>query len=310
MTFTAIVVTWNSAGEVGGLIESVERHLPGRCELLFVDNASTDGTAALIRERSPASRLIELERNIGFGPANNLGVGSATSDVVVLLNPDTLLVDDSLARLAELASRERALFGPRLLNDDGSPQISAWPPVAGWASGLVSVWPGALMPKRLRIRCEPWRYDERSQVGWISGACIAARRELLAELGPFDEQLPLYGEDTDTCLRAWQLGVPSVFAPDVARIVHLGGRSGSQAFADVGTRRKIDARRWIVRTRLGRWRAAYDFAAEVALHALRWAAKSLTRRDASFDSRWLRSALGRRGSPERAKLEEGPPSPS
>jgi N-acetylglucosaminyl-diphospho-decaprenol L-rhamnosyltransferase len=250
--------------------------------------------------------VIELEGNVGFGPANNLGVEAAGTDVVALLNPDTLAVDYSLVALADLASRERALFGPRLLNEDGTPQISAFPPVAGWESTLISILPGALLPRPLRQRCEPWRYDERLSVGWLSGACLVARRELLRELGPFDEHLPLYGEDSDLCLRASRLGIPSIFAPEVCRIVHLGSRSGSQAFDDVGTRRKLEARRWIVRNRFGPLRAGLDVVAQFALYGLRWLAKSALRRDASIERLYLRAALASARAPaEPQQLDRG-----
>lgn len=299
MPFTAVVVTWNSGTEVPDLVESVDRHLGGECELLFVDNASEDDTVDMIRQHSPQSELITLERNAGFGPANNIGVRAATTDVVALLNPDTVMVDDSLRDLAELASSERALFNPRLLNEDGSVQVSARPALASWESALISVWPGALMPKWLRARCEPWRYDERLPAGWVSGACLVARRDVLLEFGPFDGRLLLYGEDGDLSLRAWQAGVPSISAADVARIVHLGGRSASQVFTDNGMQRKIAARWWIINERLGRSRAALDFAFEFLRFGSRWLIRRLLRRDARNEATWLRAAARSIRSPKR-----------
>ena len=303
MDFTAIVVTWNSAAEVRGLVESVGRHLAGSCRLLFVDNHSDDATVEVVREAAPEARVIALERNIGFGAANNVGVRAARTEVVALLNPDTVVLDDSLRALADLGAAEEALFAPRLLNEDGTPQIAARPPLAGWESALTAVWPGALMPMPLRMRCEPWRYEARLPAGWLSGACLVARRELLVALGPFDERLPLYGEDADLCLRARQAGIPCVSAGDVARIVHLGGRSGSQAFDDVGMQRKIEARWWVVNERLGPVRGAYDLAVQALVHASRWLAKRLLRRDAEVQSVWLRAAA-------RAVRSRRPPLPA
>jgi hypothetical protein len=292
LDFTAIVVTWNSAREIPGLIESVQRHLGEGCRLLFVDNASSDDTLEVIRTLSPQSRVISLPVNAGFAEANNIGVQEAETEVVALLNPDTLMIDDSLGSLAELASRERALFAPRLFNEDGSVQISARPALTSWESGLLSVWPGALMPGWIRRRCEPWRYDERLPAGWISGACLVAQRELLLGLGPFDERLILYGEDADLCLRAWQAGIPSVSAPDVARLVHLGGRSAAQAFTDNGMRRKVEVRWWIIAERLGRARAGLDLVLQFLLFGSRWVARRLLGRDAGNESLWLRAAAG------------------
>jgi GT2 family glycosyltransferase len=286
-----VVVTWNSADEVRQLLESAERHLGRGWELIFVDNDSEDGTVETIRRTAPDSRLIELPENRGFAAANNLGVREAEAEVIVLLNPDTILVDASLAELAAQASRQRALLGARLLNEDGSPQISAWAPVGSWEAGLSAIWPGALMPPAIRRRCEPFRYEERLPAGWLSAACLAARRDLMLELGPFDDRLVLYGEDTDLCVRARSLGVPCLFAPDLARVVHLGGRSGSKRFADVGMRRKVLARRWVARERLGRIRGAYDFGAQLLFHLSRWALKRVLRRDAAYEAAWLRAGI-------------------
>lgn len=288
--FTAVVVTWNSAAEVPGLIESVERHLGEHCRLLFVDNASEDHTAATIARLAPRHRVIKLDRNIGFGAASNLGVREAQTDVVALLNPDTLMIDGSLADLARLAAGERALFAPRLLNPDGTAQISARPALASWEGALISFWPGALMPPWLRKRCEPWRYDLRLPAGWLSGACLIAARALLCELGPFDDRLVLYGEDADLALRGWLTGVPSLFAADVAQVVHLGNRSASQAFDDTGTQRKIEARWWVVHERFGAGRGILDLAAEFLLYATRWLIKRLLWRDASNEACWIRAA--------------------
>lgn len=305
MPFTAVVVTWNSANEIPGLVESVDQHLEGECELLFVDNDSGDDTVAVIREKTPQSEVIALDENVGFGPANNIGVKAASGEVVVLLNPDTVMIDDSLRALAELASGERALFAPGLLNEDGSVQISARPGLASWESALISVWPGALMPKPIRARCEPWRYDERLPAGWLTGACLVARRDLLLEFGPFDERLVMYGEDGDLGLRAWKAGVPSISAPDVARIVHLGGRSASQAFTDNGMDRKIAVRLWIIRERLGGTRAAVDLALEFFRFGSRWLTRRVRGENAENEATWLRAAFRAMRSPRR--LSSGAP---
>lgn len=298
--FTAVVVTWNSAAELPGLIESVEHHLGDRCRLLFVDNASLDDTVAMIERTSPRHRLIRLDRNFGFGAANNVGVRAADTAVVALMNPDTVLVDGSLAELAQLAADERALFSPRLLNTDGSAQISAHPALGSWESALVSFWPGALMPPWLRKRCEPWRFDLRLPAGWLSGACLVANRELLLELGPFDERLALYGEDADLSLRGWLAGVASISAPDVARVVHLGNRSAAQAFDDLGTQRKIEARWWVAQERLGAVRGVSDLAAEFVLHTTRYVVKRLVKGDALSEAHWIGAAVrvARTGRPQ------------
>ncbi len=294
MPFSIAIVTWNSERDLPRLIDSIHEHLQAdEYELIFVDSASSDSSPSLARELAPEAKVLALEENVGFGIGCNIGTREATGDVVVLLNPDTALVDGSLAGLAQLAREERALFGARLLNEDGSWQISAFPRVASWEGALLAVWPGALMPRRLRRRCEPWRFDERLPAGWISAACLAGRRDLLLEFGPFDERLHLYGEDTDLGVRAWLAGVPSVFAPDAARVIHITGRSGQQRFSDVGVRRKVEGRRWVVREHLGRGALALDSVVEFIRHGSRWLLKKLMRRDAAEDGAWVKAMFAR-----------------
>lgn len=294
MPFSIVVVTWNSERDLPRLVESVHAHLdPGEYELIFVDGASSDASPALARELAPEAKVVALDENVGFGIANNVGVREASGDAIVLLNPDTELIDGSLADLAGLARAEPALFGARLLNEDRSWQISAFPRVASWEGTLLAVWPGAAMPRRLRQRCEPWRFEYRVPAGWLSAACLAGRRDLLLELGPFDERLHLYGEDTDLGVRAWQAGVGSYFAPDTARVIHITGRSGQQRFSDVGMRRKVAGRRWVVRQHFGRGALWLDNVVEFIRHGSRWLLKKAMRRDAGEDGAWLKAMFSR-----------------
>jgi N-acetylglucosaminyl-diphospho-decaprenol L-rhamnosyltransferase len=260
--------------------------------LVLVDSASEDGTVEAARRREGPIRIVSLGQNRGFGAAANTGVREAQYDAVVLLNPDSLLVDGSLADLAVLAGRRDALCGPELLNADGSRQPSASAPPGGWEVLVDALAPAAAMPTLLRVRCEPWRASRTIEVGWLTGACLAARRETLLALGPFDERLELYAEDLDLGLRARQAGIPSLFAPDVARVVHLGERSTSRRLGRARVERKLHARREVVRRRLGPRRERADFAAQAVFHAGRFAAKRLFGRPAEREAAWLRAARG------------------
>jgi N-acetylglucosaminyl-diphospho-decaprenol L-rhamnosyltransferase len=260
---------------------------------VLVDSASEDDTLARAREWGGPLRLVALDRNRGFGAAANIGVREARHAAVVLLNPDTLLVDGSLRDLAALALGRRALCGPELLDADGARQPSASAPPAGWEVLVDAFAPAALLPGRLRVRCEPWRAASTTEVGWLTGACIAAPRDVLLGLGPFDERLALYGEDLDLGLRARRAGIASLYAPDVARVVHLGERSTARRLGEGRAREKLRARRDVVRRHLGAGRERLDFAAQAAFHAGRFAAKRLLGRPAAREAAWLRAA--RRG---------------
>ena len=271
------------------MLTSIREHLGDDVEVVVVDNASTDATRELVRARTDSVRLVARAENNGFGAACNVGVREANADVVVLLNPDTRLIDGSLIDLVRLAAESGAIWGPELLNEDLSRQPSASPPPGGWEVGLDAVAPAAILPNPLRVRCEPWRAQSRVEVGWLTGACLVARRDVLLGLGPFDEAIELYGEDMDLGVRAQRSGIASVYAPDVARLVHLGDRSSARRYADAGLAASIRNRRRVVRARFGRGRAWYDFAGQIVYHALRYAVKRAAGRDFGREERWLRT---------------------
>jgi GT2 family glycosyltransferase len=155
---------------------------------------------------------------------------------------------------------------------------------------VVAFFPAVLMPTWLRFRCEPWRSPTNVDVGWLTGACLVARRDFLLELGPFDERIHLYGEDLDLGIRARRTGARNVYSPDVARVVHLGDRSSQRRFADSGLELSIRNRRLVVQAGFGRGRERFDFGLQVVYHALRWVAKRMLRRDCTREQRWLTTA--------------------
>jgi GT2 family glycosyltransferase len=232
MSYSIVVVTFQSARHLAALVESMNAHLDDDPELVVVDNASSDGPDQRAREWRGQSRFIGLERNVGFGAAANSGVEAARHEGVVLLNPDTILVDSSLGELVAVALRRGALAGPRLRNADGSPQPSAsGPPVGVWP-WIGAVVPGAVQTAPLRRRTEPWRLERTTRVAWLTGACVAAPRTALRRLGPFDPAIHLYAEDMDLGLRAARSGVSSWFCPAVCRVIHRGGGSATLAAGD------------------------------------------------------------------------------
>lgn len=208
----------------------MNRHLDGEQELIVVDNASTDAPEAAAAQWKGPHRFIGLDRNLGFGAASNVGVAEASFATTVLLNPDTELLDDGLDRLATEAQSLRGLAGPRVLYADGSIQPSASGPEVGiwpWVRALV---PAALQLPAVRARTEPYRLDRRLEVTWLTGACVAGPTDLLAQLGPFDPALHMFGEDVDLGLRAGAAGVRSWFDPGTCRIVHHGQGSSTVVY--------------------------------------------------------------------------------
>jgi N-acetylglucosaminyl-diphospho-decaprenol L-rhamnosyltransferase len=283
--FAVITVIHDSAAELRGLLDSIERHLDPAPRVLVVDSGSSDDGAELARERG--AEVVDLGGNRGFGAGNNAGLERVREPVTALVNPDVELLDDGLARLAALAAATDALFVPRLLNADGSTQDSAHP-LPGTLEGLVpAILPRPLLPPPLRHRYEPWRSESTREVGWAIAACLAAKTELLRRLGPFDPDAFLFYEDMDLCLRARRERIATVLVPDI-RVRHLGGTSTSRALGDQALDLHARRRREVMRTQ-GRRALALDDLTELLTHGLRAAARSVLRREPEPARRRLRA---------------------
>lgn len=259
-----VCVLHRSAVEFGVLRASLRAHLPG-ARVIAVTTAP-DGEI-------DADVLVERHDNPGFGAANNAGLEHVTEPATILLNPDTELRDDGLARLAAL--QEDVLFAPRLVRPDGTQERSAHP-LPGTAGSLLP----AVLPLH-GVRVEPWRSPVARTVGWAVAAALVARTDTLRRLGPFDPALHLFYEDMDLGLRARAAGVPTVFVPDVT-VVHSGGHSHDDPHALMAQRR-----REVVRRHRGPVAATVDEAAQ----ALTFATRSLFGRDRARAQAQLRAQL-------------------
>ena len=198
-------------------------------ETIVVDNASADGSADLVAERFPEVHVVRLSDNAGFARANNVAFGRCRGELVLLLNSDAFLAPGALAELVAAARRlpAAAAVGPRLLNEDGSLQRSAWPfPRPGRvlleAFALHRPLHGLGLIEDLRT----WRHDEERTVDFLIGACLLIRRDALAEVGGFDERFWLYGEEADLCRRFAARGWKVALVPS-AECTHIGGASSA-----------------------------------------------------------------------------------
>jgi GT2 family glycosyltransferase len=188
-------------------------------QVLVVDNASSDDSAAMVASEFPEAELLDLGVNAGFSVANNRAIERATASAILLLNPDTEVPPGAFpALLAFLAEHPLCgIVGPRLLNSDGSFQPSAWPQPT-----LRSVLRDHLLPPGWRRRAA--NPPDRPRVaGWVSGAALLTRRAVIDQIGLLDEAL-FWSEDVDFCRRAAAAGWEVWYAPEAA-IVHHGSRS-------------------------------------------------------------------------------------
>ena len=285
--FAVVTVIHDSAPELERLLASIERFLHPPPRLIVVDSGSTDAGADLAR--AAGAEVVALDGNLGFGTANNAGLARVSAPVTVLLNPDTELLDDGLERLVAEAATRNALLVPRLLNEDGSVQDSAHP-LPGTVEALIpAALPRPLLPGPLRRRYEPWRNSRPRPVGWAIAACVVARTDLLRHAGPFDPTAFLFYEDLELCLRAAKLGAPTLLRPRVS-VRHLGGASVARALGDDALALAARRRREVVST-MGNRALALDDVAQAVTYGTRALARTVLRRDASYDRAQLR-ALG------------------
>ncbi|MGN6525000.1 MAG: glycosyltransferase family 2 protein [Burkholderiaceae bacterium] len=280
-----IIVNWNvrdllreclrSTLEDGGI-------LPGRLELVVVDNDSRDGSVEMVRAEFPQLPLIANRENVGFGRANNQALPLCHGRHVLLLNPDTRVLPGALAALVRHMDEtpDAAVMGCRLLNADGSLQR----------------WTGGAYPRLLNVvnhyffvdRLLPsgWRplplYLDRDvahdiDVDWVSGAAMILRADRL-DGRLFDPHYFMYGEDMELCHRLKAAGGRVVYTP-VASIVHYQGESMKQQDADVMLSSLKGPRQFYKHVRGDRGVLAYDLVtvAGFGLRALLYGGAALAR---------------------------------
>lgn len=229
-TVTFLIASYNTAGLLDECLASVFARTRTSFEVIVVDDGSSDGSPAMVREKYSQVRLFVNERNLGFVKTNNVGVRYALGKYVLLLNSDTRLLNDAASILAGYLDREPAAgaCGGALKNADGSDQISFGTfPSLGQAviDGLFlnDLFPHAGFP-RVGASADG-RIKDPKPVDYVSGADLMVRRTLVEQLGLFDELFEAYCEEVDLCYRIRHVaGQPVVFVPE-AQIVHYGGAS-------------------------------------------------------------------------------------
>jgi N-acetylglucosaminyl-diphospho-decaprenol L-rhamnosyltransferase len=201
---SAVIVTYNSAHALADCVARVS----GVAETIIVDNASSDGTCDTARMLGGSVRVIENDRNLGFGRANNIGFGAARTPYVLMLNPDALIAADALDALVACVRSEPSvgIAAPVLRNEQGRREL----PVMG---------PREIQHTHLGV--DP---SGPFCTWFITGAAWMCRTKAWQEIGGFDENIFLYNEDTDFCLRLVKKGYSLVVLP-AAVAIHGGGMS-------------------------------------------------------------------------------------
>lgn len=235
MDLSIVILDYKSKGLVRQCVKTIKLFAP-RCdfEIIVVDNASEQGTAAMVRREFPEVTMIESPRNLGYAAGNNLGLARAKGRYVLILNPDITVRPGAIEAMIAYMERhpDIGILGPRLMHPDGSVDESCY----RFPEPMIPVYRRTPLGKSSAGRRALGRYlmadhDHRANadVDWLLGAVLMVRREALAKVGPLDERYFLYFEDTDWCRRFWAAGYRVVYLAEV-EMVHYHERLSAKSY--------------------------------------------------------------------------------
>jgi len=228
-----IIVNWNTKDLLRKCLHSIYDKTNGiKYEIIVIDNASKDGSARMVREEFPEVKLIENKENVGFAKGNNQGFLRAEGRYILLLNPDTELVDNSFLKMVNYMrlNKEAGAVAPKFLYPDGTFQryYARFPTFLS----MVTRW---FLPRRLAFKLKPTRLylmldDDFSKIREIeqpAGACIMTRKSLFLNENLMDLKFPVFFNDVDLCRRIYKKGLKIFILPE-ACIVHYKAKGGSE----------------------------------------------------------------------------------
>lgn len=240
---SVVIVSWNTRELAIQCVQSLVEHCDLRLtELILVDNASRDGTAASLRDRFSELRVIESERNLGGGRGFNLGMREAAGELILLMQPDAYVCDAVIQRMAEFmwASPDVGMVGCELRYPDGRHQYTAHRDQSIRLAVLERFWLYKLWPKHRRARLlldGYWPPDQAIDADWLAAVCMV-RREAFERTGGIDERFIMGGEESEWARRIRGLGYRVAYEPRLGVIYHVGSASWGQIWTDRGRLRQ------------------------------------------------------------------------
>ncbi|HEY8333377.1 MAG TPA: glycosyltransferase family 2 protein [Tardiphaga sp.] len=231
-----LIVSYNTEDLLRESLHSVyEQRGTLRQQVIVVDNGSVDRSVDMIRNEFPEVELIDAKENLGFARGVNLAATRANAEFLLLLNPDTVVLDRALERLVQFARSNpgHGLYGGRALKRDGSNELSScWALPTVWSMTCFAL--GLSTAFRHSRWFDPeamaeWQRDSVREVGIITGCLLLAPSDAWRKLGGFDERYFMYGEDADLAFRARQAGFSPIICPDACIVHDVGKASATRA---------------------------------------------------------------------------------
>jgi N-acetylglucosaminyl-diphospho-decaprenol L-rhamnosyltransferase len=227
LDLSIIVLNWNTRQMLADCLSSVEAAAANLAyEVIVVDNGSTDGSQAALRQRFPGVCLIQNDENVGFARANNQGMSASQGRYMLLFNSDAVATPDAVQSLLSLARAEprAGIVGAQLLNPDGSFQASHTSFPTLWQEFLMLTGLGRLLHGQWYPSHGPEEDRGSQTVDCVEGACMLVRREAFEDVGGLDEGYFMYAEEVDWCYAMREEGWQVWYQP-AAKVIHLGGGS-------------------------------------------------------------------------------------
>jgi len=222
-----IIVNWNTRDLLTPCLQSVYDTTSNLdFEVVVVDNASTDGSQAMVRQQFPHIHLIANRENVGFARANNQAMRVSKGRYALLFNSDALLLANAVQVMISLAEAnpQAGIIGAQLLNPDGSFQASHTPFPNLWQEFLILSGAGRMLYGHWYPSRGPQEDQGPQMVDYVEGACMLVRREAFEDVGGLDEGYFMYAEEVDWCYAMREKGWQVWYQP-AAKVIHLGGGS-------------------------------------------------------------------------------------
>jgi N-acetylglucosaminyl-diphospho-decaprenol L-rhamnosyltransferase len=235
-----VIVNWNSREFLAKCLASVYSTSPAAAvEVLVIDNASYDGSDALVQAQFPSVKFIQGRENLGFARANNVAAAQATGRNILFLNPDTEVIGSAIESMVRFVDgrADAGAVGCRLLNTDGSLQTScvqAYPTILNQALDNELLHRMFPMSALWGMRALFDGAETPAVVEGLSGACIVMKTQAFLEVGGFTEDYFMYAEDMDLCFKLQASGRSNFYLRDVVVVHHGGQSSGASSESQFG----------------------------------------------------------------------------
>jgi GT2 family glycosyltransferase len=229
-----IIVNYQTKKFLVSCLTSIYRTCQGlNIEIIVIDNNSEDDSTKVIKESFPLVTLIENKINLGFAAASNQGLKLMKGSYALLLNPDTEVMNGTLLKMLEFMRGDQrvGILGCRITDRQGNTQVTGHPtptPIREFSYDLFKLKLDKILPASMTLRYYDSMLKSSHQpftVGWVSGACLMIRKEVIQDIGLLDENLFMYFEDLDWCYRANRKGWKVMYHPSVSIFHYAGGCS-------------------------------------------------------------------------------------